>query len=428
MGFNNKKIVLLDFNAFEVSSIVYYLEEMAKKGWILEKISSFYAKFKKDEPRNIKYNIDIVYGASIFQFLYEDESKENKDKQESKGWNFLCDFQKVQVFYKECENEEFVREPLDKIKVKQVFKYSLYEIITRIIPILFLALIQYSSLSSRRSFDVFVDNGEILGRILIIVLLIIYFIDLVRLFKFRISPNNISYSRTWIKFKSLIILALFLVLFIYLITSSIRLNSIDNRSGITVLLGSIVIGATLSFVYFLININKKNIKRNTIISSFLILIVTAVLIINNFILDNGSSNTNKSVNSKEYSLSLKDFNDELISDEDLFVDESSSFLASKIFYSAYGKNIKLSYELFESNHEWITKLNFDKMMKWFEKQDIKYNEIETNLPNDIKVLVNEKGNNYILVSSKKIIELIAVEDIEDKEDFFNTVYEKIFTI
>lgn len=60
MEINNKKVVVLDFFAYEISSLIYCLEEMAKKGWLLESISSMYAKFKKIEPKNIKYTIDII--------------------------------------------------------------------------------------------------------------------------------------------------------------------------------------------------------------------------------------------------------------------------------------------------------------------------------------------------------------------------------
>lgn len=428
MGINNKKVVLLDFFAYEISSLIYYLEEMAKKGWILESISSMHAKFKKIEPKNIKYTIDIIGKISTYEELDEESLKEYRDKKESEGWKFLYDYNNMQIFYSEYNNEEFLVTSKDQWKVKEIFKNSLFEVFIRMLPILFLAFNQYISIFRRDGIEIFTDNYRIIGLLFVIVYLLIHLVDLVGVLKFKVSPYKISTSCLWIKFKSIFISSIFLMLFIYLIASIIKLNSIDNHSGIVVVLGLIVIGATIAFVYYLANVNNKNLKKNTTIASLLILVVSAALIINNFIVDNDSNNNNKSVDRKEYSLSLNDFNDELISDKDLFIDESSSFLASKIFYNAYGKKMQLSYELFESDYEWITKLNFNRVMKWFENQGIKYNEIETNLPDDIKVLVNEKGSNYFLVSSKKMIELIGVEDIKDKEDFFNTVYEKIFAL
>lgn len=428
MGINNKKVVVLDFFSYEISSLIYYLEEMAKKGWLLENISNMYAKFKKIEPRNIKYTIDIIGKISSYEELDKESLKEYRDNKEKDGWKFLYDYNNMQIFYSEYNNEGFVEISEEKWKVKEIFKNSIFELFIRMLPILFLAFNQYIAIFRSDGIDIFTDNYRLLGLLFVIVYLLIHLVDLVGAFKFKVSPYKIRTSSLWIKFKSIFISSIFLMLFIYLITSIIKLNSIDNGSGIAVISGIVVIGAIMAFVYYLANINNKNIKKNTTIASLLIVIVSIALIINNFIVKNDSNNTNKSVDRKEHSLSLNDFNDELISDKDLFIDESSSFLASKIFYNAYGKNMQLSYELFESDYEWITKLNFNRVMKWFENQGIKYNEIETNLPEDIKVLVNDKGSNYFLISSKKMIELIGVEDIEDKEDFFNTVYEKIFTL
>ena len=67
------------------------------------------------------------------------------------------------------------------------------------------------------------------------------------------------------------------------------------------------------------------------------------------------------------------------------------------------------------------------MMKWFENKGITYKEIQTNLPNEVKVYTNEKENNYIILSSNKVIEVIGLDSIKDKEDVLNIVYNKIFT-
>ena len=130
--------------------------------------------------------------------------------------------------------------------------------------------------------------------------------------------------------------------------------------------------------------------------------------------------------SKQYALGLKDFNDEAITEDDIYIDEESSFIANKIFYTANGKKMKLSYELFESDYEFMVKWNFNKMMDWFKKQDVFYYEIKTNLPVEVNVYVNEKANNYIITSKNKLIEIIGLEEESNKEDILDIVYNKIF--
>lgn len=106
MRFGDIKIVLIDFYSYEIDVLETYLEEMALKGWMLEKISNIYIKFSKIEPKNIKYTIDIVDGISENGDLDENLALEYKEKLLNLGWNYSCEFNKLQVFYKEDEHEK----------------------------------------------------------------------------------------------------------------------------------------------------------------------------------------------------------------------------------------------------------------------------------------------------------------------------------
>lgn len=173
--------------------------------------------------------------------------------------------------------------------------------------------------------------------------------------------------------------------------------------------------------------DKKGIlKKKLTRSSIFILIIAIVFIVNNFIITNIFKNKNNGVKNREYSLSIKDFNDEVYNEEDIYIDEDSSFLSHKIFYTANGKNMRLSYELFESNYKWMVNWNFNKMMDWFEKKEISYREIETSLPKNIKVYTNENEKNFILLSANKIIEIIGIDEVENKEEVISIVFNRVF--
>lgn len=166
---------------------------------------------------------------------------------------------------------------------------------------------------------------------------------------------------------------------------------------------------------------KIMLKKKISLSSYFIMIIATILLINNFIIMNIFKGNG--LKNKIYSLSIKDFNDEVI-DDGLFIDESIGFLAKSLFYTANGKNMRLSYDLLESEYKWVINWNFNKMMEWFESQGIMYTEVESSLPSSIKVYSNEDKSNYILLSEHKIIEVIGLE--KDKDKIINIVYNKVF--
>lgn len=168
---------------------------------------------------------------------------------------------------------------------------------------------------------------------------------------------------------------------------------------------------------------KTMLKKKISLSSCFIMIVATILLFNNFIIMNIFKGKNNGLKNKISSLSIRDFNDEVI-DEGLFIDESIGFLANSIFYTANGKNMRLSYDLLESEYKWVINWNFNKMMEWFESQGIMYTEVKSSLPSFIKAYSNEDKSNYILLSENKIIEIIGLE--KDKDKIINIVYNKVF--
>ncbi len=347
MRFGDIKIVLIDFYSYEIGVLETYLEEMALKGWMLEKISKLYIKFSKIEPKNIKYTIDIVDGISENGDLDENLALEYKEKLLNLGWNYSCEFNKLQVFYKEDEYEK------NNVSKKE-----------------------------------------------------------------RAEKQSIL----WIKFKGILITLIFL--FAVIVFTIFLFDNNQRDFNIKLFMFSSLIGVLL-VLYFLQN-KKNTIKKKLSIATCFAVAIVSILLINNFIVSNIFKNKGNGLKSKQYSLSLKDFNDEVSSEEDIYVDEESSFIANKLFYTANGKKMKLSYELFESDYKWMINWNFNKMMNWFEKQGISYNEIKINLPNEVKVYTNDKKNNYIMLSSNKVIEVIGIDEIDNKEEVLNIVYNKIF--
>ena len=70
---------------------------------------------------------------------------------------------------------------------------------------------------------------------------------------------------------------------------------------------------------------KVGIKKKLAISSCFIITVIAILLINNFIITNIFKNKNNGMKNKLYSLSIKDFNDDVVNEEDLYIDENRGY-------------------------------------------------------------------------------------------------------
>lgn len=423
MRFGDKKIVIIDFYSYEIDALETYLEEMALKGWMLEKVSSLYIKFRKIEPKNIKYTIDMVDGIALNRELDKELSLDYREKLQDLGWTYSCEFNKLQVFYKEDEDKKSIIRKRKNKEIQELFYNSLSQLILGILFIALILVIQFSSIFKGENLNYFTNNGNILGLSIVGTFIVIWLIDFSKLIKFRVGDKDKrSVSTFWIRFKGHIITIVFLIAILGVINVIFENNKEDFHIKIIIL--SIISG--LFLFGYLIESKKDSIRKKLTISTCFIITIVSIVLLNNFLVTNIFKNRSNGLKSRQYSLSLKDFNDEVSSEDDIYVDEESSFIANKLFYTANGKKMKLSYELFESDYGFMVNWNFNKMMKWFQNQGIAYKEIQTNLPNVVKVYTNEKANNYIILSLNKIIEVIGLDSENDKEEVLSVVYNKVF--
>ncbi|WP_411170265.1 DUF2812 domain-containing protein [Clostridium sp. MB05] len=429
MRIGNIKILIIDFVPYEYKKLQRYLEEMALKGWKLEGAFGKFFKFKRIDPMKIKYYVDVVNGITFLDGKNSNISLEHRKKFNNYGWNFVCEIEKVQIFCSEDPeiSGEIYGGTLDKFIY--INKASLKEILLRLLTFIILGISQYNTIFNGNSLNFLANNTTILLIFFIYLCLIINITDLIRLIRLYIkgditkeSYENVEVkSLKWIKFKSLIMnLA---IVFFFIIISLLIVKREIFSLGIIFVISSIFLA-----IYIMINLavkyTNKNTKKVNIIMYFIITIVS-ILFINKFIINSLFNSNNEKKDLSQYALTLKDFNDEIIDEQSIYIDENKSFLAHTIFYSANGKNRKLSYELFESNYNWVIEWNFNKMMDWFKDYNISYSEIKIDLPADVKVYRNNKSNNYILVSDKKIIEIFG-DDENIKCDMLKKTYDKIF--
>lgn len=99
------KRVFWGFLFLDYKAIEEYLEEMAKKGWMLEKLGRWTAKFRAIEPQKLKFYIDVFKGEGPFSPENTEETEEYRNLCKESGWNFITSRDYLQFFYAEEDTD-----------------------------------------------------------------------------------------------------------------------------------------------------------------------------------------------------------------------------------------------------------------------------------------------------------------------------------
>lgn len=430
MIFRDSKWVIFDFLPYEYKSLEEYLENMASKGWLLQYMKGYILKFRKAKPKKVKYAVDIMDSISFLDGKNSEKALEYREYCKEAGWNFVCESDKIQIYSSEENVERIEIHTDEREKFNIINKASLKYILLKMFTAIILLYTQYM-ITIGSSNGYFLASNLILGSVLFANLFAINeIIGLVTFMVFTIrgklsigKEKRVTYNFKRIsKIKRLIHrISLALVITITIIIS---IQSDINLLKILILflLFAILLEYIVNFV------RNKNYKNRKIIIPIIYLIlplILATVIIFALFLDINMNSDNNIKISKEVSyLTLEDFND-TSKDDFLYHRMEKSPIASYLFYGSAGKKNYLSYDIFESDYKWAVKYNFNKRINFVREIDIDYLEKETNLPKDIKVYINERGDKYIFISDYKMVEISTLEEISEDE-LIRIVYEKLF--
>ena len=98
-----KKRCIAQFTFYDRTGIQSYLEKMAKKGWMLEKVNNFYWQFRRIEPKDIHFAVTYFPKASEFDPEPGEGQKDLYAFCEQAGWKFIAQTAQLQIFYNEEE-------------------------------------------------------------------------------------------------------------------------------------------------------------------------------------------------------------------------------------------------------------------------------------------------------------------------------------
>lgn len=113
----NKKYIFAAFSFYDYTGIEKHLEEMAAKGWLINKISGLFFVFKKIQPTKMKFSVHYFSKSSEFDPGLNKDEMTFHEFCEHTGWKLACSRAQLHIFYNENENAVPIEtDPIMKIE------------------------------------------------------------------------------------------------------------------------------------------------------------------------------------------------------------------------------------------------------------------------------------------------------------------------
>ena len=92
------------FSFYDRTGIQNYLQTQAAKGWMLEKAGTYCWRFRRMEPRMLKFSVVYFPEADLYDPAPGDGEQTFRELCEHSGWHFVGSQAQMQIFYSESEN------------------------------------------------------------------------------------------------------------------------------------------------------------------------------------------------------------------------------------------------------------------------------------------------------------------------------------
>lgn len=105
------------FSFFEYTDIDRHLTKMAKKGWLVEKISNLGWRYRRIEPKNLSFFVAYFPRSSAYDAEPTEEQKAYYEFCAHTGWKLAAENAQMHIFYNEQENPTLIEtDPVLKIE------------------------------------------------------------------------------------------------------------------------------------------------------------------------------------------------------------------------------------------------------------------------------------------------------------------------
>ncbi|MGL4773337.1 MAG: DUF2812 domain-containing protein, partial [Clostridium sp.] len=370
---------------------------------------------------------------SFFDGVNSDDALNYREYCTAAGWDYICQWEKFQVFSSLKSEEE--RTPIhtdESIKFKTIMKASLKYISLYLITALMIFFTQMINIVWHVNPYTFSSNFSLMAVVISFVYLSISIINFIYFLVYFIKGKKAIATSGEVEYPHYKTVK---------VKRTVELVDIIISIGIIVFLmisqeAYISIVVILTILYCVINylvmkkVSKCNYskgkKRAINIGTLVVTLIIFYLGIVNSIFSSPLHNDESLNNSSKVLLSLSDFGYE--GGEVRMNTYKESVLASYNYYSEENGDVVIHYDVFKGNYSWVSDYYSSKEFKKNYEWDVEYYELDTSMYEDYKVYKNEHGHMYIMVSSNQFVEFSTYElDIKD-EEVIKIIYEKLFKV
>ena len=92
------------YSYLDRTAITTHLADMAAKGWMLEKLGAWGWRYRRTEPKKLRFSLAFFPAASQFDSVPSEGLETYRDYCAAAGWQLAAESAQVQIFYTEDEN------------------------------------------------------------------------------------------------------------------------------------------------------------------------------------------------------------------------------------------------------------------------------------------------------------------------------------
>jgi hypothetical protein len=409
-----------NFEPYECLAVEEYLEMMEKQGWLLDKINRPFFRFKKIEPQNLRFYVDIPN-------VREDRLGDYIEYCRAAGWRYLDKLDSNFIFYAEDNDKTIDIHTDQNEKFRVVSKISLSNIVLRVMTILMWAFWVYMCLFVMGDF--LTSNLSIITFLAISVGGINSTIKVINFFLWRVKAkrsltknefmpyNNYKQLKRKNIFSNIGSFGMIILTILALINENIHNTKVLTIFFISTVIFALIIGVIVHFFN-----SKKYYKYS---NGILVLgISVSVIYVMGTIISLGAvSMIDKFTVVEQVKMSIEDFGYK--QEKDPFNVYDKSIIAEKLVYSYHGDKNRFRYTSFKSKSFAVIKFQEVTLLRRLKGYGSDLKLKKTKLPENIRVYSDDEKESYVVVSKDIVIDTRKEMDNISEDEFLDKVYEKL---